>query len=87
MTGLDAVAASLTTLEGAHAFHGQLLQKGLAEMPRSYSSLIWNLVHVIVKAGELSATRSPSLPTFGLWANTEEFGPSGEPEGEQRACE
>jgi hypothetical protein len=34
VTGLDALAASLTTLEGAYAFHGRLLQKGLAEMPR-----------------------------------------------------
>lgn len=49
MTGLDALAASLTTLEPACAFHGRLLQKGLAEVPRNYSALIWNLVHVLDK--------------------------------------
>jgi hypothetical protein len=27
----------------------RLLQKGLAEMPRNYSALIWNLVQVLAK--------------------------------------
>ena len=50
VTGLDALAASLTTLDEApYAFHGRLLQKGLAEMPRNYSALIWSLVQVIAK--------------------------------------
>lgn len=36
VTGLDALAASLQTLaEAPYAFHGRLLQKGLAEMPRT----------------------------------------------------
>ena len=50
MTGLDALAASLQTLDEApYGFHGRLLQKGLAEMPRNYSALIWSLVEVIAK--------------------------------------
>lgn len=50
VTGLDALAASLQTLpEAPYAFHGRLLQKDLAEMPRNYSALIWNLVQVIAK--------------------------------------
>ena len=50
VTGLDVLAASLTTLDEApYAFHGRLLQKGLAEMPRNYSALIWNLVQVLAK--------------------------------------
>lgn len=53
MTGLDVLAASLTTFEGGpYAFHGRLLQKGLAEMPRKYSALIWSLVQVIGKLQE-----------------------------------
>ena len=41
VTGLDALAASLQTLDAApYAFHGRLLQKGLAAMPRNYSALI-----------------------------------------------
>lgn len=48
--GLDALAASLQTLaEAPYAFHGRLLQKGLAEMPRNYSALIWSRVQVIAK--------------------------------------
>jgi hypothetical protein len=50
VTGLDALAASLTRLdEVPYAFHGRLLQKGLAELPRNYSALIWSLVQVIAK--------------------------------------
>ena len=49
VTGLDALAASLTTLEGPDAFHGRLLQAGLAAMPRNYSALIWSLVQVVTK--------------------------------------
>ena len=50
VTGLDALAASLQTLpEAPYAFHGRLLQKGLAEMPRNYSALIWSLVQVLDK--------------------------------------
>ena len=48
ITGLDALAASLTTLEGPYALHG-LLQTGLAAMPRNYSALIWSLVQVVTK--------------------------------------
>ena len=47
VTGLDALAASLTTLNGPYAFHGRLLQTGVAAMPRNYSALIWSLVQVI----------------------------------------
>jgi hypothetical protein len=49
VTGLDALAASLTTLDGPYAFHGRLMQSGLAAMPRNYSALIWNLVQVLDK--------------------------------------
>jgi hypothetical protein len=49
VTGLDALAASRTTLEGPDAFHGRLLQTGLAAMPRNYSALIWSLVQVVTK--------------------------------------
>ena len=49
VTGLDALAASLTTLEDPYAFHGRLLQKGLAAMPRNYSALIWRLVQVVAQ--------------------------------------
>jgi hypothetical protein len=50
VTGLDAVAASLTTLdESPYAFHGRLMQKNLAAIPRNYSALIWSLVQVISK--------------------------------------
>jgi hypothetical protein len=49
VTGLDVLAASLTTLEPVYAFHGRLLQKGLAAMPRNYSALMWSLVQVIAR--------------------------------------
>jgi hypothetical protein len=52
VTGLDALAASLTTLEPAYAFHGRLLQNGLAAMPRNYSALIWSLLQAIAKLEE-----------------------------------
>lgn len=48
VTGLDALAAWLTALEEQpYAFHGRLIQKNLAEIPRNYSALIWSLVQVI----------------------------------------
>ena len=50
--GLDELAASITTLEPVCAFHGRLLQKGLAAMPRNYSALIWSLVQVLAKLEE-----------------------------------
>ncbi len=50
VTGLDVLAASLQTLaEAPDAFHGRLLQKGLAAMPRNYSALIWSVVQVLAK--------------------------------------
>ena len=50
VTGLDVLAASLTTLdESPYAFHGRLMQKNLAAIPRNYSALIWSLVQVIAK--------------------------------------
>jgi hypothetical protein len=49
VTGLGVLAASFTTLDGSYAFHGRLLQKGLAEIPRNYSALIWSLVQVLAK--------------------------------------
>jgi hypothetical protein len=53
VTGLDALAARLQAVEQPpYAFHGRLLQKGLAETPRNYSALIWNLVQVIAKLEE-----------------------------------
>jgi hypothetical protein len=45
VTGLEALAASLTTLEEQpYAFHGRLLQRNLAAIPRPYSALMWSLV-------------------------------------------
>jgi hypothetical protein len=53
VTGLDPLAASLQAIEQPpYAFHGRLLEKGLAEMPRNYSALIWNLVQMIAKLEE-----------------------------------
>jgi len=49
VTGLDVLAASLTTLEPPYAFHGRLIQSALAPTPRQYSALIWNLVQVLDK--------------------------------------
>ena len=48
VTGLDALAATLQTLEEpSFAFHGRLMQSGLVAMPRNYSALIWSLVQVL----------------------------------------
>ena len=50
VTGLDALAAALTTLEEQpYAFHGRLLQRNLAAIPRPYGALMWSLVQVIAK--------------------------------------
>jgi len=50
VTGLDVLAASLTTLEEQpYAFHGRLLQRNLAAIPRPYGALMWSLVQVIAK--------------------------------------
>jgi hypothetical protein len=50
VTGLDALAASLTTLEEQpYAFHGRLLHRNLAAIPRPYGALMWSLVQVIAK--------------------------------------
>jgi hypothetical protein len=35
--------------EGPCAFHGRLLQTGVAAKPRNYSALIWSLVQVVAK--------------------------------------
>jgi hypothetical protein len=50
VTGLDALAASLTTLaETPYAFHARLIQRNLAAIPRPYGALIWSLVQVIAQ--------------------------------------
>ena len=50
VTGLDVLAASLTTLEEQpYAFHGRLLQRNLAAIPRPYGALMWSLVQVLAK--------------------------------------
>jgi hypothetical protein len=50
VTGLDVLAAALTTLEESpYAFHGRLLEKNLAQIPRSYGALMWSLVQVIAR--------------------------------------
>lgn len=49
VAGLDALAASLTTLEDPYAFHGRLLQTNLAAIPRNYNALVWSLVQVVTK--------------------------------------
>jgi hypothetical protein len=50
VTGLDALAASRTTLEEQpYAFHGRMLQRNLAAIPRPYGALMWSLVQVIAK--------------------------------------
>jgi hypothetical protein len=58
VTGLGALVARLQAIEQPpYAFHGRLLLKGLAELPRNYSALIWHLVQVIAK---LEENRGPS---------------------------
>ena len=58
MTGLGALAARLQAVEQPpYAFHGRLLLKSLAELPRNYSALIWNLVQVIAKLEETQGPR------------------------------
>ena len=47
VTGLDALAATLTTMEEGLAFYGRLMETGLSSIPRNYNSLIWSLVRVI----------------------------------------
>ena len=48
VTGLDVLAATLTTMEeDPYAFHGRLLQKSLSVTPPGFSALIWSLVQVI----------------------------------------
>ena len=50
VTGLEALAATLETLEEPpYAFHGRLMLRALAPVPRPYSALIWHLVQVIAK--------------------------------------
>jgi hypothetical protein len=49
VTGLDALADSLTALEDPYAFQGRLLQRNLAAIPRPYGALMWSLVQVIAK--------------------------------------
>ncbi len=49
VTGLDALAGSLTVLGGPYAFHGRMVLKALEPTPRQYSALIWNLVQVLDK--------------------------------------
>jgi hypothetical protein len=49
VTGLDALAGSLTAPGGAYAFHGQLLLQALEPTPRQYPSIIWSLVQVVDK--------------------------------------
>jgi hypothetical protein len=62
VTGLDVLAAQLTTLEkGPYAFHGHQMQKDLAAMPRRYSALMWSLVQVIAKL-ERETERSTTPP-------------------------
>jgi len=46
VTGLDVLAATLTTLEGTY---GRLLVTGLAAMPRNYNALVWSLVQVVTR--------------------------------------
>ena len=49
VTGLGGLAASLTTLEGAYAFHGQATAKGPGRDASELQALIWNLVQVLAK--------------------------------------
>ena len=49
VTGLDVLAGSLSVLGEPYAFHGRLVQSGLAAMPRNYSALIWTLMQVLDK--------------------------------------
>ncbi len=49
VTGLDVLAASLTTLESPYAFHGVMIQRNLAVVPRPDSALMWSLTQVIGK--------------------------------------
>lgn len=49
VTGLDALAATLMTLEDPYALHGRLIQTNLSAIPPPYSALIWSLVQIISK--------------------------------------
>ena len=79
VTGLDALAASLTTLEPACAFHGRLLQKGLAALPRNDSALIWSLVQAITKLEENTGPRRAGDGAAGMMAGAREQLKGGRP--------
>ena len=49
VTGQDAPAASLATLDDPYAFRGRLMQKALEPIPRRYRAIILNLVQVLDK--------------------------------------
>jgi hypothetical protein len=50
VTGLDFLAAQLTTLQGSpYAFHGRLIQKNLSVVPRPHGALMWSLTQVVAK--------------------------------------
>jgi hypothetical protein len=50
VTGLDVLAVRLQETEHAPLpFHGRLILKELAPVPRNYSALIWHLVQVVAK--------------------------------------
>lgn len=49
VTGLEALAASLATLEEPYAVHGRRLHTGLAAMPRNYMALTWSLVQAVAR--------------------------------------
>jgi hypothetical protein len=49
VTGLDALAGSLSVLGEPYAFHGWMVLKALEPTPRQYSAIIWNLVQVLAK--------------------------------------
>jgi hypothetical protein len=50
VTGLDVLAAQLQETNLAPLpFHGRLILKELAQVPRNYSALMWHLVTVLAK--------------------------------------
>jgi hypothetical protein len=46
---LDVLAASLTTLGPAYAFHGRMMLSSLNATPPHINAIIWNLVQVLDK--------------------------------------
>jgi hypothetical protein len=70
VTGLDALAGSLSVLGEPYAFHGRPLLKALEPTPRQYSAIIWNLVQVLAKleeSQEVEGRGVNSCASYWIW--------------------